>query len=550
MKKTGYFLLLILFCLSFTACRTTPVELTQAAALMETAPDSALNILRRHSPKEYTSDKNKALYGLLLIQATDGVKLPLRPDSSLDFSINYYLKHPDNDRLATCYLFKARAYKYNFKYEKAIDFYLKALDAIQNEQDAAALYGRINLDLGDIHSVQNDFALARGKYQLASNYFTEIRFQPQAFYALLNIGRTYHAAKEYKKAELFYSRIIKYAKDSLQQGALFQEMGLNYYDFKKTDSAKIYLKRIIDYPYITNNRAIRYFFLSRIYFDTEEIDSAFLFASRAFRYNPDIRTQRECYRIMTNCEFAHGHVDKVTFYMNKYVQLGDSLRKIDAQTKGSYIETLHYTKAESLQNKNKFWIAICLLFVGSLLAYLLIKRLKHHSKKTLKQTHETFIQQKADIRKELVHKKRAALLDKVASIKSEQALERKPASMAERELQLKNMYEKLIHLNDPVFFFREMDTLFNDLVSKLQNRYPTLNTKELTWCCLYLLKTPTHDMLILLDYKTDNSLKRMKNRLSEKTDTKNAALLGELLFNIVSEDGPPNPSTPRSGNIS
>ncbi|MEI6755347.1 MAG: hypothetical protein WCK78_19585 [Paludibacter sp.] len=75
-----------------------------------------------------------------------------------------------------------------------------------------------------------------------------------------------------------------------------------------------------------------------------------------------------------------------------------------------------------------------------------------------------------------------------------------------------------------------------NLITKLRGRYPGLNDKELVWCCLYLLKVPTHDMLILLEYKTDNSLKRMKNRLSEKVSIENASLLGDLLFKIISED--------------
>ena len=170
------------------------------------------------------------------------------------------------------------------------------------------------------------------------------------------------------------------------------------------------------------------------------------------------------------------------------------------------------------------------------MSYLLIKRLRRHSKKTIKQTEEKHIRHKAEIRTEPVIKKRKALKDKIKKIKTEQIQEKRPLSIAERELQARKIYEKLLHLNDTEFFFQEMNTLFNNLVIKLRARYPSLNDKELLWCCLYLLEVPTHDMLILLEYKTDNSLKRMKNRLSVKVGIENAGLLGDLLFKIISED--------------
>ena len=518
-----------------TSCSKPSEELTRAEFLIESKPDSALQILRNLSPNKYKSPENKALYGLLMIEALDRLKLPISSDSLLDFSINHYSKHPDKDRLASCYLFKARAYTYRLQYEKALDFYMKTTDELQSTGNDL-LNGRINLDLGDIFNVQGEYDSARSKYQLARHYFEERRLQPQAFYSLLNIGRTYHAAGEYKKAQQCYTQMLCKSKDSLQQGALYQEIGLNYYSNHQPDSAEKYLKQLINYPYISNNRAIRYYLLARLYFDKERIDSAFLLASQSFRYNPDIRTQRECYRIMTNCKFAQGVVKQVPFYMSHYVRLGDSLRKIDAQAKGTIIVSLHHTKSESKQNKLKLGIVICILFILILLACLLFRQLRRHSKNAIKQTEEKHIRRKAEIRKEPILMKREALKDKIEKIKSDKIQEKRPVSITERELQTRKIYENLLHLSDTEFFFNEMNSLFNNLVTKLKGRYKGLNEKELIWCCLYLLEVPTHDMLILLEYKTDNSLKRMKNRLSEKVSVENASLLGNLLFEIISED--------------
>ena len=534
MKIFGRFWIYSLICLSLIGCSLMPDELKTAEKLIEVAPDSALHILKRLSPEKYKSASNQALYGLLMIRTLDKKYLPLKPDSLLDFSITYYVKHPSGDRLATCYLYKARAYKYDFKYEKAMNLYLNALDEAQKNKNNILL-GRIYFDLGDIYIIQQDYTSARQKYKISYTYFKRAKFQELAFYSLLNIGITYYVAKDYRNAELYYRNMIPLAKDSLQEGALFQEMGLNYYEFKKPDSSLLYFRKITHYPYIANNRAIQYYYLSQLFFDLNQNDSALYYAENSFNFNPDIRTQRQCYRMMTNCEFIYKHLDKVTLYMNKYVVLGDSIRKIDAQTKGSYIETMHFTTQEVAKTKNTLlYLFTFLLFV--IVASVFIYSLKQRRNKIEKlKNEENHIQQKVSIHKDVLKKLRETLLQKIAERKAEQTVERKNATPHERELLIKNMYNELLHLNDLDLFYREMDTVLNNLVTKLKTRYKGLTSKELIWCCLYMLNIPNQDILILLDYKVD-SLSKMKTRLTRKTKLQTASEINKLLTNILIED--------------
>jgi hypothetical protein len=88
-----------------------PEELKTADRLIETSPDSALQILQQISPNLYKSPSNHAYYGLLFVRAMDKMLIPLKTDTLLDYSLNYYLTHHDNEQLATCYLYKGRNYK-------------------------------------------------------------------------------------------------------------------------------------------------------------------------------------------------------------------------------------------------------------------------------------------------------------------------------------------------------------------------------------------------------------------------------------------------------
>ena len=153
MKLSGRFPLFLFISIITTNCTNTPSELQKAESLIESKPDSALHILRNLSPKTCKSDENKALYGLLITEALDRLKLPLLPDSVIDFSINYFQKHPDPVRLANCYLYKGRKYKYALQYDKASSLYVEGLELIEN-RDEYMLSARLNFDLADIKSYQ------------------------------------------------------------------------------------------------------------------------------------------------------------------------------------------------------------------------------------------------------------------------------------------------------------------------------------------------------------------------------------------------------------
>ena len=551
-----------LLCILMCSCSLTPRELTTADRLMETAPDSALHILQHASASNYTSQSTRALYGLLMIQALNQNLLPLKPDSLLDFSIDYYQKHPDKDRLGACYLYKGRSCKARLQYEKAVEFYMKALDELQGSKNLILL-GRINFDLGDINILQNDYALAREKYTMAYGYFMRAKLNAQAFYSRLNIGRTYHQAKDYKSAQRYYRKLVTLPEDSLQQGALLQEIALNYYDDKRLDSALVYYRRLIHYPYMGNNMSIRYNYLANVFFDLNNVDSAYIYAKAALEFEPGIRTQRECYRILTNTEYLKGNMKEMSSYMNHYVRLGDSLRRIDAQTKGSILENIHNTNLEVEKTRNKVWYLLGCLVLVMLGGFLLYSRLHRRTKiekihlETQKiqtreihkkqietekirmqaekmHTEETHSKQKAGIRAEIMLKHGDALLEKMEALKAEQSSERKKATLAQRELLDRKIYDKLLHFNDINFFYRQMDTVLNNLVSKLKKRYPSLSDKEICWCCLFLLKVPTTDIYMLLHYQV-GSLKKMRQRLAQKLVLSGAPALNDFLIGMLSE---------------
>lgn len=520
-------------CIFMYNCSVIPDRLKTAEELIETNPDSALHILQKTPPTAFNSDAHRALYGLLLFKTLNKKLLPLKPDSVINFSLNYYEEHHDNDRLADCYLYKGRTYMYAFQFEKAMDYYLKAMDIAQAKKDYLLL-GRINSDIAYIYTSQRDYSLARKKFKLAYEYFALLELQDKAFNSLLDIGRTYHNAKEYRKAQRHYRTLYSQAVDSMQQGALLQEIAINYYSSLKYDSALFYFRKIIPYPYILNNRAIRYYYLADLFFDLDQLDSARYYAENSFNYKPDIRTQHECYRILANVAYLRKDTKELLIKTDKYVKLGDSIRKIDAQTKGSVLEALHTTKKKADNTKQQRLYLFGLLILLTTIGLAVFCYVKKRIKKEKKRMETTHLEQKIGLKQEIVNKRRITLLQQLEEMKAEQAHEYKKATPAAKEEMHRQLYNQLIHINNKENFEREMNLILNNMVSKLKDRYPTLTEKEITWCCLHTLNIPTIDILLLLNYKVD-SLNKMKQRLAQKTQIKGVPEINCFLNTILSE---------------
>lgn len=511
-----------------------PDELKTAGQLVETAPDSALHILRQMPPHKYKSGENRALYGLLMAQALYAKYLPLKPDSLLDFSIAYYQEHPQKDYLATSYLYKARTYKDDFQYERAIEFYLKALDEAKSSDDNN-LKGRINYDLGEIYHVQRDFALARKKFTTAYSWLSKGNSKAFAFYSLMHIGRTFHSAKEYKRAQVYYQKILHLANDSIQKGILLQEIGLNFFDAQMPDSALGYLREVVNYPYKSNNRAIRYSLLADLYFDLDQIDSSNYYAVNALKYEPDIRTKKGCYRILVNIASTKGNIPDLKKYMASYQQCSDSIRRIDSQTKGSVLETIHTTKQEVAQIEQKNWVLTISILLLIVLGFTLHLRSLKRKEEELEKNDIKHKEQKETYQKDVMLKHRTLLLQKIEATKAKQSDMRKKLTATQKATLDKELYNDLLHFNDPVFFFSQMDAVLNNLVTKLKERYPKTSDRQTSWCCLFLLNIPTTDILLLLNYKVEG-YDKMKQRLAAKFGLQQASELSAFLHSFLAED--------------
>jgi tetratricopeptide (TPR) repeat protein len=519
-------LFLSVFCLLLLGCSFTTNELKIAEQLIESKPDSALKILQNINPQNLESDSNRALYGLLMFQALDKSNKPLQPDSVISFALNYYQKSNDKQRLPICYFYKGRIYKSAQRYDDATELYLKALESSKDSKNYTML-GRIYADMGDIYVFQQDTKEALKKYQLSAYCFTRAGKPIDANYRILEIGRTYRLAKNYKVAHKYYHRALAQNNDSVLHGVVLQEMGINYYCAKQYDSALYYLHQSLHFPYKTTNYAVRCYILADLLFNLEQYDSAHYYALNALKYPASYFTQRDCYCILVNVEYLRKDIKQMSKYMTQYQCYSDSAGKVESQTKIKVLESLHKTAQEAKGAKRNISFIISalmiILFLSAFIVYFLYRRNK------LKKSQLGSFKQQLNLKQEFVSQ---GLIKKVDDAKALQADERKNATPEEKIKLYKGLYNSVLHLNDWDAFKQEMNHAFNQIVDRLESEYTGITKKEIIWCCLQLLDIPTVDRMLLLD-ATSDSLYKLKQRLAHKMILKSTKELDAMLKRLA-----------------
>jgi len=516
-----------------TSCSRTNDRLLQAEQLVETAPDSAMTILNKYSYNKL-SDKDKALYGLVYMQVRDKKFLSLEPDSLLDFSLNYYLqKHDDHERLAVCYYYRGKGHKNNQNYVRAIECFLYSCDLMQNTKNYKIL-GSLFFELGCVNALQGEYQLARLKLNKSIQYFKISNSANPAFNSAIYIGWSFHEECLYEEAIKYYKSFKNNINDSLQKGVLWQEIAGNYYKLKQYDSAKYYLTEVLDYPYLQKNKAKRYSMMADLCFDIRQVDSAIYYSNKTLLYKTGITTRRNIYRILSNSYSLKGNAYYAREFMSKYQDCTDSIRKIDSQTKGSYIENMHNTQKDA--EKSRSWIWYLSVFVFLIIAFSILLYVRKHKKNVLemKIAEEKQIQQKSELRQEVVAKSRKAVETTIKERRDEVMSNLKNNNPEFRRKLLNKLYGEVIHFNDKIYFKKEMDAIMNSLYSKLESRYPELKEKDIQWACLYELNVSRDDIMDLLDFNLE-SYKKMRQRFAQKTGVQYIKSIDDLLENILTE---------------
>ena len=240
MKNLLYSVILILLT-SLSACQRSsyPHTMQQAESVMNTRPDSALNLLQSMADSlTMLPEEAQMYYHLLTIQAKDKQYITHTSDSLINRIVKFYEDYGDKERLMLAYYYQGRVYR-------DMNDAPRALQAFQLAENIKCpnveLLTKVYSQMGYLYINQGLFDEAIRINKKALDVFKYSKRENKAYFALRDIAKGYEA-KNMKDSTLYYYgeclKISKLNNDSIKYQSILAEQGRVFYNMGQTDKAK------------------------------------------------------------------------------------------------------------------------------------------------------------------------------------------------------------------------------------------------------------------------------------------------------------------------
>ena len=300
-KLLPAFLFFISFTILLGACRrgshAVSSILLLADSLMQSHPDSSLQLLEAIPAPQKMGKTDRAWYALLLTQAKYKNYVSLENDSLIQVAVDYFEKNSDREQLAKSYFYSGCVHREQEDISTAINLYLKSLRTMPQGSDSAFLSMVYN-DLGDCYTDQNMEETARNMYRQAYAINVNNHDTLRAFHNLSGIGGTFLLELQFDSALIYYQQAL--------------EMVL-----------------LLDYPVLLG---VIYKNLSGVYNEQGEYGQANDCISRAIPYLLDIESSTSAYSLKGDILYNLGKKDSAFYYWN----LGKNSSDIYTKTSNYY----------------------------------------------------------------------------------------------------------------------------------------------------------------------------------------------------------------------
>lgn len=174
--------------------------LVQADSLMQSRPDSALQLLESLETQKLSTRADNAYYALLLTQARDKNFILQTDDTLIKLAIQYYNTQNDNEMLAKAHYYQGCVWRDNNDYPKAINEFLTTL-SLTNEKKDTELQSLAYSSMGYLYFLQGLDAEADSIYQLAETLSYHQKDTVSLVYALSQRGMINLERMHYTEAE-------------------------------------------------------------------------------------------------------------------------------------------------------------------------------------------------------------------------------------------------------------------------------------------------------------------------------------------------------------
>ena len=516
----------------FFGCSLLPNELKVAEEMMETAPDSALMVLKMVSPIQLINPADKALYALLLSQAYDKTDSLITSDSLISIATKYYnAKEPV--RAGYAWLYTARCAKNRNNAEVQANALLKAQEFAEMT-DCYKLQGLIYCDKADMYQSQKQMDSMIIHNKKGFHAFLKANDTYNAVLTAISVGQGYSSTMQPDSATKYFSTAEKYAQplnDTLLTATIYKGFGNNAY-FQKDYKKALYFFRKAP---LTHNDVYDYnkwYLISYIFESMDQLDSAKYYLNKV---KPLDFTAINYYSLWLRISEREKNYSKSIYFAKKLIATKDSA--YDYKLKNSFAgleKKYHYENLKVannnliIKNKQKGIIILVILLLISILVIILInwryrnkanqltiqQELNEKEKALLEKANEnnTLLQQQSRMQH--------ILLQNVEQYRSE-TIKGKAVSGSE-----KKQTPAIDKIEEEIIIY--IDSAYKNLSKRLSAAYPHLTQRDILICCMLLANFDTGMIATLLNVRNE-SINIHRSRLRKKLMLDNSCNLMEFL---------------------
>ena len=213
--------------------------------------DSAYNELVKIKATQIANEGDKAHYNLLLTRTAMLDKEEYLTDSLIDYSISYYEKADDKERLCDSYYYKAQNHINRGEYEQAI-LLVKKAESFANQTNNKAQRLKIAECIAYINGVSGNHELKLQYTKQSMNYAHETGNIKWIMFSYCRMCETYLALGQTDSAVVYADKIIVHLEDADKDNLPYflNTIGYAYMDINPSKS-KILFEKSLSYKPLT-----------------------------------------------------------------------------------------------------------------------------------------------------------------------------------------------------------------------------------------------------------------------------------------------------------
>ena len=201
--RTSFISLILLLLLGACSRPEVTERLAHAERIMNTHPDSALQLLRAIDAPHKLRGKERADYALLFTQAQHKNYIDEKNDSLINIAVDYYADRSNSNKKFLSYFYKGIIHYNASQYITALHALTEA-EALTNSFKNDYYIGLMYAQMGYIYYEYYDYPKSIEVFKLANKHFQKANKIQHQVYSMFSQSRSYRCMFLYEKSDSLY----------------------------------------------------------------------------------------------------------------------------------------------------------------------------------------------------------------------------------------------------------------------------------------------------------------------------------------------------------